>query len=153
MLWSFLLFYNCSFTKLHGTLFFGVGFQKLFLTSFLGDFLSFVRLKLEKIYNLFQYYVNIMHFEINVTMGMLLWNVCYVLGYCRRRRHAHGQRRRERGAESAGRRRDRQAHAQAHPLGSIGFSSFGFPGMSFGFHSSIFDDPFLHHRSSGLHTG
>ncbi|KAL4222461.1 DnaJ subfamily B member 6 [Mactra antiquata] len=70
-----------------------------------------------------------------------------------RRRHVHGQRRRERGAESAGRRRDRQAHAQAHPLGSIGFNSFGFPGMSFGFHSSIFDDPFLHHRSSGLHTG
>ncbi|XP_053374399.1 dnaJ homolog subfamily B member 6-like isoform X2 [Mercenaria mercenaria] len=67
-----------------------------------------------------------------------------------RRRHVHGQRRRERGAESAGRRRERQGHA--HPMGSIGFNSFGFPGMSFGFHSSIFDDPFLH-RSPGLHTG
>lgn len=73
-------------------------------------------------------------------------------GSGRRRHHVHGQRRRERGAEPTGRRRERQGHAHAHPLGSIGFSSFGFPGMSYGFHSSIFDDPFSL-RAPGLHTG
>ncbi|XP_052258601.1 dnaJ homolog subfamily B member 6-like isoform X2 [Dreissena polymorpha] len=72
------------------------------------------------------------------------------------RRRAHVQRRRDRGAESAnlgGRRPARAAYTahQLHPLGSIGFNSFGFPGMSFGF-SSMFDDPFLH-RSPGLHNG
>lgn len=68
-----------------------------------------------------------------------------------RRRHAQ-QRRRERGPESAGRRRERPGHAGPpptthtashfhHPLGSLGFNNFGFPGMGAGF-GSIFDDPF-----------
>ncbi|WAQ93467.1 DNJB6-like protein [Mya arenaria] len=72
-----------------------------------------------------------------------------------RRRHPHVHRRRDRGAEttSAGGRRPNRAgvgQMGSHPMGSIGFNSFGFPGMSFGF--SMFDDPFLH-RSPGFHSG
>lgn len=70
---------------------------------------------------------------------------------CRRRRHV--QRRRERGGDSAGRRRERTG---AHYPGvhqhqeSIGFFPMGFPGMTFGF-SSVFDDPFFHRPAPGPH--
>ena len=88
------------------------------------------------------------------TLGLGYVSLHWVLKFrlCRRRRHV--QRRRERGGDSAGRRRERigavypGAHQQQQE--SIGFFPMGFPGMTLGF-SSFFDDPFFHRPAPGPH--
>lgn len=90
-------------------------------------------------------------------LGMGHISLHWVLKFrlCRRRRHV--QRRRERGGDSAGRRRERtgaQYPGVHQHQESIGFFPMGFPGMTFGF-SPFFEDPFFHRPAPGpqRHTG